>query len=100
MRKYKWVKSQKSNGLIIHLIRGLVVSTSRRVATIAMPKHKMPFESGMVGRGVHMHRGNEHRMLIGKTPSNGTRRLVHLNASGAVDCGCFVRRLPTYLIIR
>jgi protein gp37 len=37
---------------------------------------------------------------IGKSPSNGIGKPGHLNVTTGIDHGCFVRRLPTCLIIR
>lgn len=94
------MKIQKSNGPIIHLIRGSVANMYHRVAITAMPKRKIRSASGMVVRGVRTRRVTAQPKALGKILLVGMRPLAHLNENTAIDHEFFVRLSPTFSIIR
>ena len=95
--EYKWVKIQRSNGPIIHLIRGLDVRTLAPDSITAM--QSLGQSDLVLFDGEIIHDAAQQKTSE-KNPSNGMRKLVHLNRSTASDRVCFVRLLPTCLIIR
>ena len=91
------MKTQKLNGAIIALIRGL---DARKLVLDAITAMQSLGQSDLVlfdGETIH---DAAQQKTSEKNPSNGMRKLVHLNRSTASDRVFFVRLLPTCSTIR